>query len=117
MPTVADYAILLSGVLDGPAADNEITFTMPSTVVSGHRSMLTFTYWASGAKIHIDIEVNGHGVGWYELKNYFGTFSRPIKSNVLKSGGNVIRFIVTNMEDDFAFIKLLHVMLTFHKTI
>jgi hypothetical protein len=90
---------------------------MPSTVVPGHRSMLTFTYYAHGAKIHIDILVNGNGAGWYEFKNVFGTFSRPIPKNVLKSGSNNIRFVLSVLEEDFAFVALSHVMLVFHRTI
>jgi hypothetical protein len=117
MSTVADYVVILAGKKDGPAAEDELSFNLPSSVLTDDRSIVTFTYYAFGSEIHIDIEVNGFGVGWYEFQDVFGTFSRPLKANVLKSGKNVIRFIITNLGNDFAFVSLFHVMLTFHKTI
>ena len=117
MARVADYVIILGGKKDGAAAGDQLTFDLPSSVVVNDLSIVTFTYFASNSAIRIDIEVNGFGVGWYQFQDVFGTFSRPVSPNVLKSGNNVIRFIITNLGGDYAFVTLMHVMLTFHKTI
>ena len=117
MSKVADYVVILGGKKDGSAAEDELPFNLPSSVVIGDLSIVTFTYYAFGSPIRIDIEVNGFGVGWYKFQEVFGTFSRPVSANVLKSGKNLIRFIITNLENDLAFVSLYHVMLTFHKTI
>jgi hypothetical protein len=117
MPTVADYVVILGGKKDGTLAGDELTFNLPNSVVAGDRSIVTFTYYAFGDPAHIDIEVNGLGVGWYEFQDVFGTFSRPLSANVLKSGKNVIRFIVTHLGDNYVAVALYHVMLTFHKTV
>ena len=117
MAKVADYVVILGGGKGGDAAGDELTFNLPNSVVTGDMSIVTFTYYAFHDPAHIDIEVNGFGVGWYEFQDIFGTFSRPVSANVLTPGKNVIRFIATHLGDEYVSIGLYHVMLTFHKTI
>ena len=77
MSKVADYVVILGGGKGGDAAGDELTFNLPNSVVTGDMSIVTFTYYAFHDPAHIDIEVNGSGVGWLGFHSCARSRTRP----------------------------------------